>query len=98
VTLTVYERNPFARKACLNHYGYVCKVCDFNFETTYGEIGKYFIHVHHLRHIATIGEAYVVDPIKDLRPVCPNCHAMLHRKKEGLSIEFLKSLMQHQSS
>jgi len=93
VTLTVYERNPHARKACLEKYGYSCSVCDFNFEKAYGEFGKNFIHAHHLRHLATIGESYTVDPIEDLRPVCPNCHAMLHRTKEGVSVEFLKSLL-----
>lgn len=46
------------------------------FTDMYGDIGKDFIHVHHL----LIGEEYVVDHIKDLRPVCPNCHAMLDKR------------------
>ncbi len=58
VTLTVYERNPHARKACLEKYGYSCLVCDFNFEKAYGEFGKDFIHVHHLRHLGTIRGSY----------------------------------------
>lgn len=93
VTLTRYERNPFARKVCLEHYGFSCTVCNFNFEKVYGDLGNEFIHVHHLEQISKVGESYSVDPIKDLRPVCPNCHAMLHRKKEGVSIEYLKSVM-----
>jgi 5-methylcytosine-specific restriction protein A len=93
VTLSRYERNPFARKVCLEHYGYSCSVCGFNFEQVYGDVGKNFIHVHHLTQIAKIGKEYKVDPIEDLRPVCPNCHAMLHRQKVGLSIEELKSFM-----
>jgi 5-methylcytosine-specific restriction protein A len=36
VTLTKYERNPFARKKCIAHFGLSCVVCDFNFEKTYG--------------------------------------------------------------
>ena len=55
-------------------------VCEFNFEAFYGERGKGFIHVHHLSSLAEIGQEYEVDPVNDLRPVCPNCHAMLHRK------------------
>ena len=49
VLVTKYERNPFARKTCIDHYGLSCSVCEFNFENEYGELGKDFIHVHHLR-------------------------------------------------
>ncbi len=93
ITLTKYERNPYARNACIAHYGLSCFVCDFNFEEVYGDLGKDFIHVHHLTHIAKVGKEYTVNPIKDLRPVCPNCHSMLHRRKDGVSIEELKSFM-----
>lgn len=91
VTQTQYERNPFARNQCLKHFGYKCSVCKFDFSDYYGEIGKNFIHVHHLTQIATVKKTYSVDPIKDLRPVCPNCHAMLHRQTPALTIEELKS-------
>jgi 5-methylcytosine-specific restriction protein A len=91
---TRYERNPIARKACLHHYGYSCVVCDFNFQDTYGEIGKRFIHVHHLLPMATIGVEYKINAIKDLRPVCPNCHAMLHTHNPPLTIAKLKKLLQ----
>ncbi len=91
VLSTRYERNPYARKVCIEHYGLSCIVCRFNFEKVYGELGKDFIHVHHLNQISLIGEVYTVDPINDLRPVCPNCHAMLHRRKEGITIEQLQS-------
>jgi 5-methylcytosine-specific restriction protein A len=59
----------------------------------YGDIGKGFIHVHHLKPVSQIGETYEVDPINDLRPVCPNCHAMLHRPEETLTIEELKLMV-----
>ena len=87
---TRYERNPHARVACINHYGYSCSVCEFDFEKRFGELGKNFIHVHHLTQVATVGKTYQVDPILDLRPVCPNCHAMLHRQNPPLTIEELK--------
>jgi 5-methylcytosine-specific restriction enzyme A len=87
---TRYERNPYARAACIKHYGYSCTVCKFDFEKRFGEIGKNFIHIHHLTQVATVGKTYEVDPIQDLRPVCPNCHAMLHRKNPPLTIEELK--------
>ncbi|EPG0327009.1 HNH endonuclease [Vibrio alginolyticus] len=89
ITINAYERNPAARNSCIKAHGVTCSVCDFNFETIYGERGKGFIHVHHLRSLAEIGQEYKIDPVNDLRPVCPNCHAMLHRKG-NISIETLQ--------
>lgn len=87
-----YERNVKARQKCLEAHGYGCKVCDFNFQQVYGEIGTRFIHVHHIKPVSEIKKEYVIDPLNDLVPVCPNCHAMLHSKKgEGIfSIEEMK--------
>jgi 5-methylcytosine-specific restriction protein A len=79
VEVNRYERDPRARKACLNHWGYRCAACDFSFEERYGELGKDFIHVHHTIELSRVPPGYHVDPINDLRPVCPNCHAMIHR-------------------
>ncbi len=93
VTQTRYERNIYARNECLKHYGYTCSVCGFNFEKFYGNLGYKFIHVHHLTEIANIRKAYEVNPIEDLRPVCPNCHAMLHKQNPALTIEELKELI-----
>ena len=92
INVNVYERNPIARKQCMDHYGVQCQVCDMDFQATYGEVGKDFIHVHHIIPLREIQQNYIVDPIKDLIPVCPNCHAMLHRKEKGvfLSVEKLR--------
>jgi len=90
ITVNAYERNSVARKMCISHYGAICSVCDMNFEKTYGEIGRGFIHVHHLFELSSLKDEYKVKPIEDLRPVCPNCHAMLHQKKPAYSIEELK--------
>lgn len=90
ITVNSYERNSAARNACIKEYGVCCSVCEFNFEEFYGERGSGYIHVHHLVAIADIGQEYEVDPIKDLRPVCPNCHAMLHRKG-NIGIDELRS-------
>ncbi|MHC8520845.1 HNH endonuclease [Rossellomorea sp. H39__3] len=92
ITVNAYERNPIARQQCINHYGVECQVCRINFEETYGEVGRDFIHVHHITPLHKVKEGYVVDPRTDLIPVCPNCHAMLHRKENGkyLTLEGLK--------
>jgi 5-methylcytosine-specific restriction protein A len=88
-----YERSPKARAACIAHYGCKCLVCQLNFGETYGVLGAGYIHVHHIVPLSTIDGSYKVDPINDLRPVCPNCHAMLHRGSETLSIGDLKKLL-----
>ncbi len=93
VTVNIYERSAEARTICINRYGLTCSVCDFNFEKTYGEIGEGFIHVHHLKPLAEVGKGYKLNPIEDLRPVCPNCHAMLHQRKPSYSIEELKAII-----
>lgn len=87
VTVNAYERDPKARQKCIDHYGSSCSVCGFNFGRAFGRLGEGFIHVHHLRPISEIAEEYEVDPVEDLRPVCPNCHAMIHRRSPPLSIE-----------
>jgi len=91
ITIKTYDRSPFARQQCMDCYGTTCVICGFNFEDKYGQIGKGFIHVHHLTQIADVGEEYKIDPIKDLRPVCANCHAMLHKKRPAYGIEDIKT-------
>jgi len=93
VIVNAYERNPKARKECIKYYGTKCFICGFDFKERYGEIGKGFIHVHHIKPLSEINEEYEVNPIQDLRPVCPNCHAMIHKKKPAFSIEEIKSLL-----
>ena len=82
VEVNRYERDPEARQACLDHYGAFCQICEFDFEEEFGELGRGFIHVHHVKSLSSTGGEYQVDPINDLLPVCPNCHAMLHRRHE----------------
>lgn len=78
-----YERSSIARMKCIEKHGCTCSICGFNFEHFYGDLGKGFIHIHHLVPLHIIGKEYKVDYDNDLIPVCPNCHAMLHRDKSG---------------
>lgn len=97
ITVNAYERNPDARRECIRHYGTSCVVCGFNFEEAYGEVGRGFIHVHHLQPLANIGEEYEVNPKDDLRPVCPNCHAIIHRSRDPYSIDQVKQFLRKSS-
>ena len=94
VLINAYERNPNARCDCVRHYGVSCVICGFNFGRAYGEIGEGFIHVHHLKDLATVGREYEVNPIEDLRPVCPNCHAMLHVERPAMTLERLRAILE----
>ena len=89
-----YERNRKARNECLEYYGYTCRVCGFDFEKQYGDIGRNFIEVHHRTEISSYsGEKHKIDHINDLIPVCSNCHSMLHRTRPTLSIDELKRFL-----
>ncbi len=98
VTVNAYERSPRARQECIVHHGAVCCVCGFDFAEVYGEVGKGLIHVHHLKRLADIGEEYEVNPRTDLCPVCPNCHAMIHRRNPPYSVEEIRSLLAQRRS
>ena len=88
-----YERNPRARARCIAVHGSACAVCGFDFGLVFGEEFSGKIEVHHKKPISEIGGSYVVDPVNDLIPVCPNCHMMLHSKPDGVySIEELKAM------
>lgn len=91
-----YERSRDARQKCLDHHGYKCNGCGFDFEKRYGSIGANFIHVHHLQPIHSIKEEYQIDPINDLVPICPNCHAMVHRKNPPLTMDKLRNLISNE--
>lgn len=91
---TKYERKKELRDKCLHYHGYDCKVCGMDFYTKYGDIGRGYIHVHHIKPLFTLEKEEVIDPINDLVPVCPNCHSMIHKtKNKVLSINELKDLI-----
>ncbi len=91
VRQTRYEREPKARKACLDRYGYSCKACAIDFEQRYGEIGREYIHVHHIEPLSSTGTRRKIDPIVDLIPLCPNCHAMIHKLPDRQTLDELRS-------
>ena len=90
VFVNKYERNQRARIECIEALGDKCYACGFDFEQTYGDIAKGFIHVHHIKPLSEIKEEYSVDPKNDLVPLCPNCHAVVHLTKPELTITELK--------
>jgi len=93
ISVNAYERNAEARRRCIEYYGTSCCICRFDFGQVYGKVVEGLIHVHHLRPLSEIGEEYQVDYKKDLRPICPNCHAVVHRRIPAYGIEEVRAFL-----
>lgn len=92
---TEIERNPQAREQCLALKGTRCSICGESSNEKYGVPGV--IHVHHLNPIHESVGQRAVDPEKDLIPVCPNCHAVIHSKSPCYSPEEVQTLLRAKS-
>lgn len=67
-----------------------CEVCGFDFNKFYGKIGYGFIECHHRTPLSKINRETHTH-LNDLGLVCSNCHRMLHREINSLSIDELKN-------
>ena len=94
--VNVYERKRLNRTICISIHGTNCVACGFDFLARYGEIGRDFIHVHHVVPVSRLGDGYRLNPADDLVPVCPNCHAMIHRRDPPFEIDDIKRFLLHQ--
>jgi 5-methylcytosine-specific restriction protein A len=88
-----YERSHMNRAACIEVHGVSCKGCGMTFIDRYGVLGQDFIHVHHLEPLSMLDGPYILNPAVDLVPVCPNCHAMLHKRRPPFTVEELRSML-----
>ncbi|MBT3219122.1 MAG: hypothetical protein HN348_08530 [Proteobacteria bacterium] len=93
LTVNAYERNSAARRECIEHYGTRCKICGCELSELYGQAAADLIHVHHLIPLASIGKGYEVNPRKHLIPICPNCHAVIHRRNPPFTLNEMKQML-----
>ena len=93
VEVNRYERNPVNRAACIAIRGSICGACGLDFGKSYGSLGAGYIEVHHIIPVSKMTTDYVVDPARDLVPLCANCHAMVHRRDPPVPLEELRSLL-----
>lgn len=93
VSVNRYERNPLNRLRCINHYGAACWVCGLDFGELYGPSAAGYIQVHHRVPVSMMGGTYQVDPIRDLVPLCSNCHSVAHRRKPPYEPSELRTLL-----
>lgn len=94
VRVNAYERSLSARRKCIEHHGCQCYICGFDFGERYGKAGEGFIHVHHQNPLSEGKQNKEVDPVEDLKPVCPNCHAVIHRGDSLRSVEEIRDMLQ----
>lgn len=88
-----FERDRAAREECLRRQGGNCVVCDMSFGQRYGSQMEGLIHVHHLVPLSEIREGYSPDPSRDLVPVCPNCHLVIHARGATRTIEEVRAML-----
>lgn len=79
-----------------------CDVCGFSYEEKYGELGKGYIEIHHEKPICEYGTngsaEFISEAIKNVKPLCANCHRMIHRNPlKPLTISDLKSIIKSSS-
>lgn len=94
VSVNAYERSAEARAACIEAHGSKCAICDFDFGQIYGPEFQGFIHVHHRVPVSKVGARYKVDPAKDLVPLCPNCHSVVHYGNKTRSEDEVRQKLQ----
>ncbi len=93
ITVNRYERRPANRAAAIAAHGTQCAACGFDFFRFYGDLGDGFIEIHHRTPVSLIGPNYIIDPVRDLVPLCANCHQMVHRRSPPVEPEQLRELL-----
>lgn len=92
VVVNRYERSRYNRALCLRHHGFRCQGCGNQLDEKYGPMGEGVIHVHHVLPISKMNGRYILDPVKDLVPLCPNCHNVVHRTQPPITVDKLREL------
>jgi len=98
VMVNRYERDPALRAACLAYHGSNCHICGFRFEEIYGDLGRDFCHIHHITPLSEVAGERSIDVKTDMIPLCPNCHAMIHRQVPALTPELLRAIIERKTS
>lgn len=89
------ERSEEARTACLAAHGFACYVCEVNLKEHYGGLPTEVIHVHHEEPLSQAQGERQFDPVATMKPVCPNCHCVIHSRTPAYSIAEVKRMLHH---
>ncbi|TCP04457.1 HNH endonuclease [Rubrivivax gelatinosus] len=91
------ERDPHARQACLDHYGFDCRACGVNIKRRYFGLPTELVHVHHETPLSLLPGETAINPVEDLKPLCPNCHSVAHSKTPPYSVDQLIEMVRRGS-
>jgi 5-methylcytosine-specific restriction protein A len=86
------KRSVFHAKMALK-----CEICGFDFAEIYGELGNEFAECHHTKPVSKMKHGDTTK-LEDLSIVCANCHRMLHRSRDLLSISALQEIVERERS
>ena len=88
----VIERTGNYSKKVKDYHGTVCQVCSFDFEKTYGAVGRNYIDAHHLIPLSELktGMDYTYSVARDFAVLCANCHRMIHKSGNPSDLEALR--------
>jgi len=88
-----FARNPGLVRAAKAIRGTTCEACDFDFEQTYGPRGHEYIECHHVDPLGRRDDPSTTTTVLNVRMVCANCHRMVHRTRDPMAVEDLRSLL-----
>lgn len=100
--LLIKQRSQKLRETARAYYagkmgGLRCTVCGFCFADHYPELGDGYIELHHEKPLYQYEEEdfeqFLPKAIENLKPLCANCHRMIHRRKEPLTVAELTALL-----
>jgi len=69
-----------------------CEACNLSFAERYGEHGEGYIEIHHTRPLHTLVSG-AKTALADLALVCANCHRMIHKRKQWLTLSELAAIL-----
>ena len=98
-TVEYRTRSRELRQAAIETYSrngrIACAACQFEFGSAYPHIGKGYIQIHHLKPISFMhGEPLNLSAaLRNVKPLCANCHQMVHTRTPPISIADLQSTL-----
>ena len=90
-------RSTTLRTAAIEHYSQngriLCDACNFEFALAYPKLGNGYIQIHHLKPVSYFRgeELQIAKALANVRPLCANCHQMVHQRRPPYEVERLKS-------
>lgn len=108
VSQKIYVRSSRLRDVAIEHYfkgnEIYCFACKFDFEATYGKLGKGYIEIHHVKPVYAYGNTdinkTIQNALQNVTPLCSNCHRMIHRRRDKILLvdELTKIIMSQRNS